>query len=30
VKAIQDRARLHRILDRILDANGWDDLLATA
>lgn len=29
VKAIQDRARLHRILDRILDATGWDDLLAT-
>ena len=29
VKAIQDRARLERIIDRILDATGWDDLLAT-
>jgi predicted transposase YdaD len=30
VRAIRDRARLERILDRILDAPSWDDLVVTA
>jgi hypothetical protein len=30
LRAIQDRARLERILDRILDATSWADLIATA
>ncbi|MBP3958093.1 hypothetical protein J8F10_22810 [Gemmata sp. G18] len=29
VRAIQDRARLERIADRIFDAPGWGDLVAT-
>jgi hypothetical protein len=29
VKAIQDHTRLKQIIDRILDATSWDDLLAT-
>lgn len=27
--AITDRARLQRMAERIFDATGWDDLLAT-
>lgn len=30
VQEITDRERLERIIDRILDATNWDDLLATA
>jgi hypothetical protein len=29
VKAMEDRPRLERLIDRILDAAGWDDLLAS-
>jgi hypothetical protein len=29
LSAITDRARLERMAERILDATGWDDLLAT-
>jgi hypothetical protein len=29
VQAIQDRARLERIADRIVEASGWADLAAT-
>jgi hypothetical protein len=29
VRAIQDRARLERNLDRIFDAISWNDLIAT-
>ncbi len=30
VRAIQDNARLERILDRLFNATSWDDLIATA
>jgi hypothetical protein len=30
VRAIEDRERLERMIDRVADAPGWDDLLATA
>ncbi|VTS02445.1 unnamed protein product [Gemmata massiliana] len=29
LRAIQDRARLERIADRIFEAPGWGDLVAT-
>ena len=29
LQAIIDRDRLERMMDRLLDATGWDDLLAT-
>lgn len=30
LRALTDPDRLERIADRLLDASGWDDLLATA
>lgn len=29
LEAITDQARLERIHDRLVEAKGWDDLLAT-
>ena len=29
VRTLTDRERLERMIDRILDATSWDDLLAT-
>jgi hypothetical protein len=29
VRAVTDRERLERMAERVLDATGWDDVLAT-